>query len=105
MTKTDFCKKAGVSLPYLYKYPELNAEVSKYCTPTGHKEKQSSDSKDTIITSLRAENRLLKNKLAEFEKAEKYKAKCDELSRRIKELEKQLQEAYCSSLDNGFYPI
>ncbi len=102
ITKKEFCQKAGVSLQYLYKYPELNAEVSKYCNTTGHKKKQSVDSKDTIITTLRAENKSLKTKLAEYQKDEKYKAKYDEALIRIKELEKQLKEAYSSNLDDDF---
>ena len=74
LTKTQFCKQAGVSLQYLYKYPDLLAEVSAVCIQTGRKKtKQNSDSKDTIITSLRAENKALKNKVTEYEKDEKYK--------------------------------
>ena len=102
ITKKEFCKKAEVSMQYLYKYPDLNAEVSKYCQTTGHKKNQSVDSKDTIITTLRAENKMLKTKLAEYQKDEKYKAKYDEAQTRIKELEKQLKEAYCSNLDDDF---
>lgn len=102
ITKKEFCKKAGVSLQYLYKYPELNEEVNKYCNISGNKKKQSVDSKDTIITTLRAENKMLKTKLAEYEKDEKYKTKYDESLIRIKELEKQLKEAYCSNLDDDF---
>lgn len=103
ITKTLFCKQAGVSLQYLYKYPDLMEEVNKVCIPTGRKKtEQNRDSKDTIITSLRAENKLLKNKLSEYEKDEKYKTKYDEAMKRIKELEKQLTESYNSHLDTDF---
>lgn len=103
VTKTQFCKQAGVSLQYLYKYPELMEEVNKVCIPTGRKKtEQNCDSKDTIITSLRAENKVLKNRLSEYEKDEKYKTKYDEAMKRIKELEKQLAESYNTHLDTDF---
>lgn len=103
VTKTQFCKQAGVSLQYLYKYPELMEEVNKVCIPTGRKKtEQNCDSKDAIITSLRAENKVLKNRLSEYEKDEKYKTKYDEAMKRIKELEKQLAESYNTHLDTDF---
>lgn len=103
ITKTQFCKQAGVSLQYLYKYPDLMEEVNKVCIPTGRKKtEQNIDSKDTIITSLRAENKVLKNRLSEYEKDEKYKTKYDEAMKRIKELEKQLAESYNTNLDTDF---
>ena len=103
ITKTQFCKQAGVSIQYLYKYPDLMEEVNKVCISTGRKKiEQNSDSKDTIITSLRAENKVLKNKVTEYEKDGKYKTKYDEAMKRIKELEKQLTESYNSHLDTDF---
>lgn len=103
ITKTQFCKKAGVSLQYLYKYPDLLTEVNAVCIQTGRKKtEQNIDSKDAIITSLRAENKALKNKVTEYEKDEKYKIKYDEAMKRIKELEKQLTESYNSHLDTDF---
>ena len=103
ITKTQFCKQAGVSVQYLYKYPNLMEEVNKVCIQTGIKKTtQNADSKDTIITSLRAENKVLKNRLSEYEKDEKYKTKYDEALKRIKELEKQLTESYNSHLDTDF---
>ena len=103
ITKTQFCKQAGVSVQYLYKYPNLMEEVNKVCIQTGRKKTtQNADSKDTIITSLRAENKVLKNRLSEYEKDEKYKTKYDEALKRIKELEKQLTESYNSHLDTDF---
>ena len=103
ITKTQFCKQAGVSVQYLYKYPNLMEEVNKVCIQTGRKKTtQNADSIDTIITSLRAENKVLKNRLSEYEKDEKYKTKYDEALKRIKELEKQLTESYNSHLDTDF---
>lgn len=103
ITKTQFCKQAGVSIQYLYKYPALMEEVNKVCIPTGRKKtEQNRDSKDTIITSLRAENKALKTKLNEYEKDERYKTKYDEAMKRIKELEKQLAESYNTHLDTDF---
>lgn len=103
ITKTQFCKQAGVSLQYLYKYPDLMDEVNKVCIQTGRKKTtQNTDSKDTIITTLRAENKALKNKISEYERDEKYKTRYDEAMKRIKELEKQLAESYNSHLDTDF---
>ncbi len=103
ISKTEFCKMAGVSLQYLYKYPELLAEIETICIPSGRRKKrQTPDSKDTIITSLRAENKSLKNKIAEYDKEEKYKIRYENAIKRIEELEKQLKEAYNSQLDMDF---
>ncbi|MCI5857867.1 MAG: hypothetical protein MR016_10985 [Agathobacter sp.] len=101
-TKTEFCKMAEVSLQYLYKYPELNAEVDKVCSGSTKKRKQTVESKETIITSLRAENKRLKSIIAEYEKDGKYKAKYDEALERITELEKQLENSYLENLDDNF---
>ena len=103
ISKTQFCKEAGISIRYLYKYPEILEEVNKVCIPTGRrKTKQTTDSKDAIITSLRAENKSLKLKLSEYEKDEKYKAKYDMAMASIKELEKQLEASYSTHLDTNF---
>ena len=91
ISKTEFCKMAGV------------AEIETICIPSGRRKKrQTPDSKDTIITSLRAENKSLKNKIAEYDKEEKYKIRYENAIKRIEELEKQLKEAYNSQLDMDF---
>lgn len=102
VTKTEFCKLANISIQYLYKYPDLNEEVNKYCVSTGKKYKQSGDSKDSIINSLRSENRSLKQQLAELNNDERYKIKYEQAQERIKELELQLKNSYSSNLDMNF---
>lgn len=102
ITKSEFCKRAEITIQYLYKYPDLNAEVNRYCKPTGKKVVQSVDSKDSIIVALRAENKRLKEQLAEFQKDEKYKTKYDEAQNEIKKLKQQLATAYASTLDDNF---
>lgn len=103
-TKSEFCKAAGITLQYLYKYPDLNDEVNKYCKPTSAKKKknQTSETKDTIIITLRAEIRTLKKQIQEQEKDEKYKEKYESAQREIKKLKMQLETAYASVLDSNF---
>ena len=77
ISKTEFCKMAGCSLQFLYKYPELNNEVDRFCNPSSKKINKSMESKDTIIMTLRAKIKMLEQENSALKKDSQYKERCE----------------------------
>ena len=102
ISKTEFCKMAGCSLQFLYKYPELNNEVDKFCNPSSKKINKNMESKDTIIMTLRAKIKMLEQENSALKKDSQYKERCEILEEKVKHLEEQLKNSYASNLDDDF---
>ena len=102
ITLAAVCEEASVSRAYFQKNPEMLKLVDKYRNPSGTKKVQSQDAKDTIIISLKAENRKLRNELKAIDVNDNYKIKYEESLEKIALLEKQLDEALKMNLDLDF---
>ena len=102
ISKTEFCKMAGCSLQFLYKYPSLNNEVNRFCNPSSKKINNDVESKDTIIMALRAKIKMLEQENSALKKDNSYKERCDKLEDKVAHLEEQLKNAYSSNLDDDF---
>ena len=93
---------AGCSLQFLYKYPELNNEVDRFCNPSSKKINKSMESKDTIIMTLRAKIKMLEQENSALKKDSQYKERCEMIEEKVKHLEEQLKNSYASNLDDDF---
>lgn len=102
ISKTEFCKMAGCSLQFLYKYPELNNEVDRFCNPSSKKINKNMESKNTIIMTLRAKIKMLEQENSALKKDSQYKERCEMLEEKVKHLEEQLKNSYASNLDDDF---
>lgn len=101
-TLAAVCEEAEISRSYFTKHPEMMEIVNRYRKPTGRKRIQTQDSKDTLILSLKAENKKLRNQLKAIDINDNYKQKYDDALIKIATLEKQLKQALESNIDLDF---
>lgn len=99
ITVAKVAKTAGVSLNFIYSHEDILNTVKKYTVPSGRKKQQTQDSKDVIISCLRAEIKDLKKTIKEIESNENYKGKCESLEKEIDRLKDELEKAYNNNLD------
>ncbi len=102
ITIASVARAANVTPNFIYTHEDLLKTVRKYTEPTGRKKIQTTDSKDSLINTLRIENRQLKVRIKELERNDNYKIKYNELEQKYKDLENQLDASYINNLDIMF---
>ena len=95
------CEEAGVSRSYFSKNPHMMEVINKYRS-TPFSKKKTQDSKDVIISSLRAEIAKLKRALKALEMNENYKEKYYKEVEKCEKLEQQIKDLLESKIDLNF---
>jgi len=99
VTISAVARKAGVTNKFIYSHIDLLSTIRRYTEPSGYKKKQTQDSKDSLITCLRLENKNLKKQIKELESREDYRIQNEQLETEIIKLKKELDNALNMALD------